>query len=111
MIMKNKLIEIILCERYNKIHDKKCDCNKIIKEDVGFLPTVLAWITGGKNLPGDIIRTLFSPAPRQDEDVPAKAETRTIPQLQDPNKPGAKTPTMTKIREFGNATGGVISPS
>ena len=111
--MENKLVEKVLCERYNEKYKKNCNCDISLNE--GLLELLGMGLVGAKTiaeLPKSMYDLLFSQLPKPEQgEKPVTAETRTIPQLRDPNEVGARIPRMTKVKEYGSAEGSVISPS
>jgi len=113
-MLKNILLEQILCERYQNKTKKDCGCFKVIKEDAitTSIQTALEGVYGlqaAKQLMSDFEK-LFRPysAP-ESRDRYSPTDEPSIHLIQpDPN---LRTPRKTRVKEFGQASGQVISPS
>lgn len=113
-MLKNILLEQILCERYQNKTKKECDCNKIIKEDVmtTSIQTALEGLYGiqaAKQLMSDFEKLFRSYSPPESRDRYSPNEDPHVQLIQP--EPNLKTPRKTRVKEFGQATGQVISPS
>lgn len=127
-MLKNKLVELVLCERYNASvsEDKKCNCYKNLKEqdestnaeepknpqsNDEFVNKAIALLTMGAvgasqlaRLKNDIMRFLEPPQPtKTDPDVVLSALPSLI------QEPQLRSPRKQKVKEFGQSIGQVIA--
>ena len=130
-MLKNKLIEKLLCERY-KIKNKNCDCNVEMielgenKGNGASEQDIIQALAGGgvqaayelyraSKIPVEVFKLLTATVPSKDKKLSQEeltfANTQNIAQPYDFNRNylGAE-PRTTRVREFGQATGQVISP-
>ena len=125
-MLQNKLLEQILCERYQNKTNKNCNCNKLQEEaEAGsmipdFLKSSISDITSWaikaglgtialEQLLSDLNkwRKPYTPPESKDRYSPSD-DAQAQPIKSDPS---LKTPRKTRVKEFGQASGQVISPS
>lgn len=112
-MLKNILVEKILCERYKKINN--CECSNIenYKLNEDSVVELLYWLTRGGTVPLELAQFPFRKTHVDKPDLMAdkkvEAETSSIPISPDFNKPSSN-PRTARVKEFGNAIGQVISP-
>jgi hypothetical protein len=123
-MLRNILVEKILCERYQNKTDKNCGCKELIEDNVPTTETTTSDITSkilsmlsqgligvqaATQLLSDANKLLKPYNPPETQDKYSPSDTPNVRLIQP--EPGLKTPRKTKIKEFGQASGQVISPS
>ena len=120
-MLRNILVEKILCERYQTKKEKDCGCIKLTEEDekssvIPDFSDLVSWgiqaglgIVAAKQLASDLNKFLspYNPPESSDRYSPSSSPST---QLIRP-EPGLKTPRKSRVKEFGQASGQVISPS
>lgn len=121
-MLKNIILEKILCERYQTKTKKDCGCKKLT-EQAATSPSsdditnqILSWVAQGLigaqaagQLISDAFKLLQPYSPPESEDRYSPSDTPGARLIQ--GDPGLKTPRKARVKEFGQATGQVISPS
>jgi hypothetical protein len=120
-MLRNILVEKILCERYQMKTEKDCGCIKLAEENekssiIPDFTDLLSWglqaglgILAAKQLASDLNKFLNPYNPPESSDRYSPSSNPGV-QLIQPD-PGLRTPRKAKVKEFGQATGQVISPS
>jgi hypothetical protein len=120
-MLRNILVEKILCERYQTKTEKDCGCIKLTEEDekssiIPDFTDLVSWgiqaglgIVAAKQLASDLNKFLSPYNPPESSDRYSPTDTPNVRLIQ--SDPGLKTPRKSKVKEFGQASGQVISPS
>lgn len=118
-MLTNKLLEQILCERYQNKTKKDCGCHQLSEESeesksivdslTGMLIKTGLGLLAAERLASDIGKLLNPYNPPQSSDRYSPTDTPSVRMIQ--GDPGLKTPRKAKVKEFGQASGQVISPS
>jgi hypothetical protein len=123
-MLRNILVEKILCERYQTKTEKDCGCKKLTEQtSEGSVQTpnditsqILSWAAQGligtqalTQLISDASKLLKPYNPPESQDRYSPTDTPSVRLIQP--DPGLKTPRKSKVKEFGQASGQVISPS
>jgi len=122
-MLKNRLLEQILCERYQNKSNKDCNCKSINEQQLPPVsdtsPTIDTifnlLISGGatvmtaNKLLSDLSKFVGPYNSPESRDRYSPNEDPYVQLIQP--EPNLKTPRKARIKEFGQATGQVISPS
>jgi len=120
-MLRNILLEKILCERYQTKTKQNCGCNKLVEEtenniSIPDFSDLIKWgveaglgIVAAKQLASDLSKFFNPYNPPESQDRYSPSDTPGARLIQ--GDPGLKTPRKARVKEFGQATGQVISPS
>jgi len=120
-MLRNILVEKILCERYQTKTEKDCGCKKLIEEAEATTSDdvtnqIISWVAKGLigaqaagQLISDVSKLLRPYNPPESSDRYSPTDTPSVRLIQ--SDPGLKTPRKSRVKEFGQASGQVISPS
>ncbi len=121
-MLRNILLEKILCERYQTKTEKDCGCKKLTEQAAATQTSddvtnqILSWVAQGLigaqaagQLISDAAKLLKPYNPPESQDRYSPSDTPSARLIQ--GDPGLKTPRKARVKEFGQATGQVISPS